>query len=233
MIAIQTTERNGKVVAAQAGDARRRDHADHHRRRADPHARRRNPRDGPRHAGRDADQSGRRTRSWPVWRRWSRRDENGSETTPQSELATWSVPDAEQRSRISRTYDFRLSTGIRVEDHGTSFNFSAGPAVLPEEVLRAGAGGDARLARQRHVGDGDEPSRQGVHVDRTRPPRPICASCWRFRRTTRCCSCRAARPRSSRMVPMNLLRGEDRAPTTSIPASGRRRRSAKPRSSAA
>ncbi|MCK7583416.1 MAG: hypothetical protein MZV65_53045 [Chromatiales bacterium] len=43
------------------------------------------------------------------------------------------------------------------------FNFSAGPAVLPEEVLRAGARRDARLARQRHVGDGDEPPRQGVH----------------------------------------------------------------------
>ena len=58
MIAIQQSERNGKVVAATPGAAGRRDHADHHRRRADPHARR-DPRDGPRHPGRDADRPGR------------------------------------------------------------------------------------------------------------------------------------------------------------------------------
>ena len=37
----------------------------------------------------------------------------------------------------------------------TIYNFSAGPAVLPEGSSAPGAGGDARLARQRHVGDGD------------------------------------------------------------------------------
>ena len=75
----------------------------------------------------------------------------------------------------------------------------------PRGAARAGAAPgrrrDARLARQRHVGDGDEPSRQGVHRDRARRPRPTCARCWRSRRTTRCCSCRAARSprtRSSR-----------------------------------
>ncbi len=36
-----------------------------------------------------------------------------------------------------------------------------------------------RLARQRHVGDGDEPSRQGVRRHRRSRPRPTCASCWR------------------------------------------------------
>jgi hypothetical protein len=60
MIAIQTSERNGKRGGRGAGFARRRDHADHDRRRADPHPRGRDPRDGPRHAGRDADQRGRR-----------------------------------------------------------------------------------------------------------------------------------------------------------------------------
>ena len=43
------------------------------------------------------------------------------------------------------------------------FNFSAGPAALPESVLRQGGRGDARLAWLGHVRDGDEPSRQGVH----------------------------------------------------------------------
>ena len=42
---------------------------------------------------------------------------------------------------------------------------------------RAGPRGAARLARQRHVGDGDEPSRQGVHRDRRSRPRRTCASC--------------------------------------------------------
>ena len=74
----------------------------------------------------------------------------------------------------------------------------AGPAVLPLEVLEQAARGDARLAWHRHVGDGDEPSRQGVHRASPSRPRPTCASCWRSRRTTRCCSCRAAPPASSR-----------------------------------
>ena len=43
-----------------AGQYRRRDHADRHQRRADPHPRQRDPRDEPRHAGRDADEYGRR-----------------------------------------------------------------------------------------------------------------------------------------------------------------------------
>ena len=72
------------------------------------------------------------------------------------------------------------------------------------------AGGNARLARQRHVGDGDEPSRQGVHRRSTPRPKPTCASCSAFRRTTRCCSCRAAHWRRFALVPMNLLRGRRR-----------------------
>ena len=89
------------------------------------------------------------------------------------------------------------------------FNFSAGPAVLPEEVLEQA--GDEMLdwhgtGMSR---DGDEPSRQGVHVDRRRGRERTCASCSRSRPTTRCCSCRAAPRCSSRSVPMNLLRGQE------------------------
>ena len=43
------------------------------------------------------------------------------------------------------------------------FNFSPGPAPLPSRCSRTSPRGAARLARHRHVGDGDEPSRQGVH----------------------------------------------------------------------
>ncbi len=45
MIAIQQSERNGKVVAATLVHVGRRDHADHRQGRAGAHARRRNPRD--------------------------------------------------------------------------------------------------------------------------------------------------------------------------------------------
>ena len=88
------------------------------------------------------------------------------------------------------------------------FNFSAGPGGAAGARARAGRAGNARLARQRHVGHGNEPPRQGVHRASTRRPKPTCASCSRSRRTTRCCSCRAAPPRSSRSIPMNLLRGK-------------------------
>ena len=44
------------------------------------------------------------------------------------------------------------------------FNFSAGPAVLPESVLRQAADEMLDWHGSRHVGDGDEPPRQGVHL---------------------------------------------------------------------
>ena len=59
MIAIQQSERNGKVVAATLVRRRRRDHADHRPRRAGAHPRQRDPRAGPRDAGRHADRAGR------------------------------------------------------------------------------------------------------------------------------------------------------------------------------
>ena len=43
------------------------------------------------------------------------------------------------------------------------FNFSAGPAALPEPVLRQAAEEMLDWHGSRHVGDGDEPPRQGVH----------------------------------------------------------------------
>ena len=42
------------------------------------------------------------------------------------------------------------------------YNFSAGPAVLPEEVLKEAPGGNAGLPRMRHVRHGDEPPFQGI-----------------------------------------------------------------------
>ncbi len=63
-----------------------------------------------------------------------------------------------------------------------------------------------------------------------RSPRRPSRTCGRpagLRRTTRCCSCRAAPASSSPRSPLNLLPRGRRAPTTSRPASGRRRPSRK------
>jgi len=57
MIAIQTSERNGKVVSAVlVGQGDTREEIMLHRRRADPHPGRRHPRNEPRHPGRAPDQ---------------------------------------------------------------------------------------------------------------------------------------------------------------------------------
>ena len=58
MIAIQQSERNGKVVAATSGSSRRRNHAHHRHGCFGAHPRVRNPRNGPRHTRRDLDRSG-------------------------------------------------------------------------------------------------------------------------------------------------------------------------------
>ena len=52
------------------------------------------------------------------------------------------------------------------------FNFSAGPAALPESVLRIAADEMLDWHGSRHVGDGDEPPRQGVHRHRRRGREP-------------------------------------------------------------
>ena len=90
---------------------------------------------------------------------------------------------------------------------GTSLarlQFLPRPGHPARRGARAGARRAARLARHRHVGHGSQPPRQGLH--RRAPPRPrrTCARCSRSRTATRCCSCRAARRRSSRPCRLNL-----------------------------
>ena len=60
------------------------------------------------------------------------------------------------------------------------FNFSAGPAALPEPVLRQAADEMLDWHGIGHVGDGDEPPRQGVHRHPRRGRGRCCASCWRM-----------------------------------------------------
>ncbi len=80
----------------------------------------------------------------------------------------------------------------------------------------AGAGRTARLARQRHVRDGDEPSRQPFHVDprqgRSRPARRSST----FRRTIASCSCKAAHWRKTPQCRSTCCR-PTASPITSTP----------------
>ena len=55
------------------------------------------------------------------------------------------------------------------------FNFNAGPSALPPSRARARPRGAARLARQRHVRDGNEPSLAGIRKRSTPPLKPACA----------------------------------------------------------
>ena len=78
------------------------------------------------------------------------------------------------------------------------FNFSAGPAALPEPVLRQAA--DEMLDWHGSGMSVMEMSHRGkefiaIHAE---AESLTCASCWRSRRTTRCCSCRAARSARTR-----------------------------------
>ena len=71
------------------------------------------------------------------------------------------------------------------------FNFSAGPAVLPEAVLTQAA---AEMSDWHGTGMSVmEMSHRGKDYMVSRPrPRPICASCWTSRPSTRCSSWPAA-----------------------------------------
>ena len=78
------------------------------------------------------------------------------------------------------------------------FNFSAGPAVLPEPVLRQAA--DEMLDWQGSGMSVMEMSHRGkefiaIHAE---AEGDCCANCWRSRRTTRCSSCRAGRSARTR-----------------------------------
>ena len=71
------------------------------------------------------------------------------------------------------------------------YNFSAGPAMLPEEVLREAA--DEMLNYKGSGMSVMEMSHRGkVLTASSRKPRQISATCSAFRTTTRSCSCRAA-----------------------------------------
>ena len=86
---------------------------------------------------------------------------------------------------------------------------------------------NARLARQRHVGDGDEPPRQGIHRHRRRGrERPARAA--RDPANYKVLFLQGGATLQFAQVPMNLLRGKGKADYVS-PASGRRRRSRKRR----
>ncbi len=78
------------------------------------------------------------------------------------------------------------------------YNFSAGPAVLPEEVLREAA--DEMLDYAVTGMSVMEMSHRSTAFARSssRPPSRTSASSWAFPTTTTCCSCRVALARSSR-----------------------------------
>ena len=57
------------------------------------------------------------------------------------------------------------------------FNFSPGPAMLPEPVLRRAQAELLDWQRQRHVRDGGQPSRHGLHRVRRASRSATCASC--------------------------------------------------------
>src|SRR5690606_20823137 len=80
---------------------RRRDHADHHRRRADPHPGQGNPRTRPRYSGGNPDQPG----------------------------------DRREAFRAGENCRNRRRPGMSPDAMSPIYNFAAGPAVLPAEVL--------------------------------------------------------------------------------------------------
>ena len=99
----------------------------------------------------------------------------------------------------------------------------------PRRASRTGAapGGrrDARLARHGHVGDGDEPSRQGLHGDPGRGRAGCCASCSACRPTYKVLFLQGGAIGQNAIVPMNLLRGRSSGRLRATPASGRSGRS--------
>ena len=84
-----------------------------------------------------------------------------------------------------------------------AYNFSAGPATLPEPVLRR---------RRRRCSTGTAPARRSSSSaiaarssSRSPPrPKPTCARCCRSPTTTRCCSSPAARPPQQALIPLNF-----------------------------
>ncbi len=112
-----------------------------------------------------------------------------------------------------------------------SLQFQRRARGAPRRSAAAGRCRDARLARQRHVGDGNEPSRQGIHQHRrqggggsahaARDPRELQGAVPAGRRYRR------ERDRADEPP-----RRAGRSRTTSTPANGRRSRSRKRRNTA-
>ena len=159
MIAIQTSERNGKLVAAELVADGRRDHADHHRRRADPHR------------VAEIREQGRSTQGVTLINLDEGEKLAGLERIEEHAEVEGNGGEGEGGNGNGGDGELPAPESGEPSAHrplmSRIFNFSAGPAMLPAGA-GAGGRGDARLARPRHVGDGDEPSRQGVHRHRRR-----------------------------------------------------------------
>jgi hypothetical protein len=225
VIALQTTERNGDVVAAlqvaqgqeimlisSTGTLVRTPRQEISDRR-------------PQHPGRAPDPPRRGRAGSPGWSPAARaveaapaRTTDGvAEGPPNGSPAGEGV--IREDAASGRTRFCLRNTRMRV------FNFAAGPGHAAPRSPRAGPRRTDRLAGQRHVGDGGQPSQQGLRRAWPSRPRRTCASSWPCPPTTRCCSCRAAPAASSRDP------DEPRAPIpvvdSSTPATGRRRPSAR------
>ena len=118
------------------------------------------------------------------------------------------MPVETERCHAATIIDFNPTVALERSEMTRVFNFSAGPAALPEPVLRQAADEMLDWHGSRHVGDGDEPPRQGVHLHPRRGRGRPARAAGHSGRTTRCCSCRAARSAQNAIVPMNLLRGK-------------------------
>ena len=86
------------------------------------------------------------------------------------------------------------------------FNFSAGPAVLPVPVLEQAQRDLVCAAGCRHVGDGDQPSVEGVRGSACTAPSPDFVSWRACLRTTEVLLLQGGASLQFSMVPMNLLK---------------------------
>ncbi len=91
------------------------------------------------------------------------------------------------------------------------FNFSAGPGGAARRSTATRRRRDARLARQRHVRDGDEPSRQGVHLDRDEGRGRPARRCSSIPESYAVLFLQGGAIGENAIVPMNLLRGRTKS----------------------
>ena len=164
------------MVAARRSSRGRRDHADHPARHARAHGRERDL--GPRtqYAGRAPDPPGR-------------------------ERTRWRASSASRQWRRKAT---RPNSAACACAHEARLQLQPGTSAVPEAVLDRMPRRALRLAGARHVGDGDQPSRQRISRRSSSAPRRGCVSCSAFRRAIASCLSPAGRPCSSRPCPCNL-----------------------------